>query len=115
MALLATAFFMGVYIMASYLKAKIEHVNSYNITIDGVEHRDFKKGEEWEGMVVFKNPTGEIILDIQDPDPFSKIFGEIFNIKPATLDEKAEVQELRIVKVSNSLMSEELKEKVGEH
>ena len=32
------------------MKAKIEQINKYRVTIDGKTYEDFKKVEEWEGM-----------------------------------------------------------------
>lgn len=44
------------------MKTTITKNATYDITINGIEHKDFKKdGVEWNGLCAYKNKEGTII------------------------------------------------------
>lgn len=80
------------------MKAKIEQVNRYKVTIGDKVYDDFKKCEEWEGMIKFSGPSGALIVDANKND-FSSIFASIFGEQ-----NNGELVDLDIVKASPSLI-----------
>lgn len=80
------------------MKASITQHNSYSVTLEGIEHHDFEKLEEWEGMIKFrKKGTGEVIIVHKHDEPILK-FMDIFG------DRKAISEEFDIAKISPSLI-----------
>lgn len=51
---------------------KIEQVNRYTLTVNGVEYPDFRLDSEWEGMAKYCGPRGVVIVSKRDH------FGEFF-------------------------------------
>lgn len=66
------------------MKVKIEQVNRYTLTIDGVEHEGFRLAGEWEGMAKYTGPAGVVI--VSKPDNFLNIFGSIIGESDDTFE-----------------------------
>lgn len=43
------------------MNVTVEQQNLYTLTIGGTKHEGFKKVSEWEGLVKFQGPAGEVI------------------------------------------------------
>jgi hypothetical protein len=87
------------------MKAKIEQVNRYKITIGDAVYEGFEKAGEWEGMIKFVGPAGVLIVDAQQ-ESFSAIFSSVFGEEPTAAD-------FTILKSSPALLPRE-KETVGD-
>jgi hypothetical protein len=83
------------------VKAKIEQINRYQVTIGDKTYDDFKRCEEWEGMIKFSGPSGTLIVD-GNREEFTEVFSFLFGNK----DTKEPV-DLDIVKASLSLIPTE--------
>lgn len=83
------------------MKAKIEQINKYRVTIGDKTYEDFKKVAEWEGMIKFSGPSGTLIVDA-NRDEFKSVFSLIFGDK-----ETKDPVDLRIVKASLPLIPTE--------
>lgn len=59
------------------MKAKVKQINRYQITIGDKTYDDFKKCEEWEGMIKFSGPSGTLIVDGKREE-FDEIFSRLF-------------------------------------
>ncbi|MEW8230376.1 MAG: hypothetical protein AB2745_08635 [Candidatus Thiodiazotropha endolucinida] len=82
------------------MKASITQHNSYSVTLEGIDHHDFEKLEEWEGMIKFrKKGTGEVIIVHKYDEPILE-FMDIFG------DRKDISEEFDIAKISPSLIPE---------
>lgn len=79
------------------MKAKIQQVNRYKVTIGDRTFEDFRKAGQWEGMIKFEHTTlGTLIVSA--PESFDNIFAKLFG-PPPTCD----VVELEILKRSSIL------------
>ena len=83
------------------MEAKIEQINRYKVTIGNKVYEDFKKCEEWEGMVKFSVPDGTLIVDANKND-FASVFTSIFGS-----EENEDPVDLLVVKASPSLIPTE--------
>ncbi len=83
------------------MEAKIEQINRYKVTIGNKVYDDFKKCEEWEGMLKFSGPSGALIVD-GNKNEFAPVFTSIFGS-----EENEGPVDLLIIKASPSLMPDE--------
>ena len=83
------------------MKATIEQINKYKVTINGKTFTDFSKCEEWQGMVKFSGPSGTIIVDSIQTN-FDNVFESFFDA--GSLKEHKPV-EMTVVKASPSLIT----------
>lgn len=88
------------------MKAKIEQVNRYKITIGDAVYEGFEKAGEWEGMIKFAGPAGVLIVQANSSNSnlmdsiFSSVFGE--GNKPAA--------DFLVLKASAALLPREKEE-----
>lgn len=81
------------------LKATIEQINRYKVTIGDRTWDDFVKREEWEGMIKFSGPSGTLIVD-NDEASFTSVFNRMFGSSGTNEDPV----ELVIYKASPNLL-----------
>lgn len=61
------------------MKAFIEQVNRYTLTINGVKYEGFELESEWNGFAKYVGPKGTVIVsrpDVLVGDVFANIFGK---------------------------------------
>lgn len=73
-------------------KATLKQSNTYSLTINGVEHNDFKLVSEWEGLAKLRNKQGVAIVML----PCESFLVTLFS--NSTLE--SETKEVTIVKAS---------------
>ena len=83
------------------MKATIEQINKYKVTINGKTFTDFSKREEWQGMVKFSGPSGTLIVDNCQTN-FEDVFDSFFAIGPSKVHKPVE---MIVVKASPSLIT----------
>ena len=83
------------------MKAIIEQINKYKVTINGKTFTDFSKREEWQGMIKFSGPSGTLIVDNCQTN-FDDVFESLFNL--GRTDDHKPV-EMIIVKASPDLIT----------
>jgi len=86
------------------MKVKIQQVNKFQVTVDGVVHEGFEKISAWNGMLEFSGPAGTIIVNEKEKEKekgkgFAGTFLSIFGDGP-TSDEI----EFDVVKASPDLI-----------
>ena len=82
------------------MKVKIQQVNKFQVTVDGVVHEGFEKISAWNGMLEFSGPAGTIIVNEKEKGKgFAGTFLSIFGDDP-TSDEI----EFDVVKASPDLI-----------
>ena len=84
-------------------KVTIQQVNRFTVTIGGKEYDDFKKVDEWSGMLKFKGPAGIVIVHKEEDmmTTFASVFG---NVK------QADATKFDVAKISPNLVPIKLKE-----
>ena len=83
------------------MKAKIEQINRYKITVNGKTFADFTKREEWNGMVKFTGSAGVLIVD-KCQTSFEDVFESFFNVADS---KEYEPVEMTVVKASPGLIA----------
>ena len=77
--------------MGDYMKqfdVEITQVNSYNIKIGDKVHHGFHKTGEWEGMVKFQGPAGELVVFSKEAS-FVNFFDNVFNTNKSEGEKKS--------------------------
>jgi hypothetical protein len=87
--------------MSDVLKARITN-ETVTINIGKLELRGMERVSEWEGMIKFDGPIGELILSQDEPD--KSLFDSIFSFK--TKNERGPTdRSFTVVKASETIVN----------